>query len=29
MVKIGNLVFHTAWELANREQRIKVDKKAN
>ncbi len=23
--KISRLVFHTAWELANREQRIKVD----
>ncbi|MEM6348906.1 MAG: M28 family peptidase [Bacteroidota bacterium] len=25
MAHIGKLVFHTAWELANREQRIKVD----
>jgi len=23
--KIGRLVFHTAWELANRDDRIKVD----
>ena len=27
MAKIGQLVFYTAWELANREQRIKVDVK--
>jgi len=27
MAKIGHLVFYTSWELANREQRIKVDKK--
>lgn len=26
MEKITRLVFHTAWELANREERIKVDK---
>ncbi len=26
MVKIGKLVFHTTWELANRPERIKVDK---
>jgi hypothetical protein len=26
MEKIDHLVFHTAWELANREERIKVDK---
>jgi hypothetical protein len=25
MEKISRLVFHTAWELANREQRIVVD----
>lgn len=25
MEKIGRLVFHTSWELANREERIKVD----
>lgn len=25
MQRIGKLVFHTAWELANREERIKVD----
>lgn len=25
MAKIGQLVFHTAWELANRDERIKVD----
>jgi Zn-dependent M28 family amino/carboxypeptidase len=25
MEKIGRLVFHTAWELANRDERIKVD----
>jgi hypothetical protein len=25
MAKIGQLVFHTAWELANRDDRIKVD----
>lgn len=25
MEKIGKLIFHTAWELANREDRIKVD----
>lgn len=25
MAHIGRLVFHTAWELANREERIKVD----
>jgi len=25
MQKIGQLIFHTAWELANREERIKVD----
>jgi Zn-dependent M28 family amino/carboxypeptidase len=23
--KIGRLIFHTAWELANRDDRIKVD----
>ena len=27
MEKIGQLVFHTVWELANREERIKVDKR--
>jgi len=27
MEKVGRLVFHTAWELANRDQRIKVDVK--
>ncbi len=27
MAKIGQLVFYTAWELANRTERIKVDKK--
>jgi hypothetical protein len=27
MEKIGRLVFHTAWEIANREERLKVDKK--
>ena len=27
MTKIGHLVFYTSWELANRDQRIKVDKK--
>lgn len=27
MEKRAKLVFHTAWELANREERIKVDKK--
>jgi hypothetical protein len=27
MAKIGHLIFYTAWELANRDQRIKVDKK--
>ncbi|TAE50242.1 MAG: M28 family peptidase [Bacteroidetes bacterium] len=27
MAKIGRLVFHTAWELANQENRIVVDKK--
>lgn len=27
MAKIGQLVFYTAWELANREERIKVDVK--
>jgi hypothetical protein len=27
MEKITRLVFHTAWELANRDERIKVDKK--
>lgn len=26
MAKIGRLVFHTSWELANRAERIKVDK---
>ena len=25
MEKIGRLVFHTSWELANRDGRIKVD----
>lgn len=25
--KISKLIFHTAWEIANREERIKVDKK--
>jgi hypothetical protein len=25
MAKIGRLVFHTAWELANRDERIRVD----
>ena len=25
MAKIGRLVFHTAWELANRDERIQVD----
>ena len=25
MEKIGQLVFHTTWELANRDERIKVD----
>lgn len=28
MVKIGQLVFYTAWELANRDERIKVDVKS-
>jgi Zn-dependent M28 family amino/carboxypeptidase len=27
MEKIGRLIFHTAWELANREERIEVDVK--
>ncbi len=27
MEKIGRLIFHTAWEIANREQRLVVDKK--
>ncbi|MCB0629702.1 MAG: M28 family peptidase [Lewinella sp.] len=27
MEKIGRLVFHTSWELANRDERIKVDVK--
>lgn len=27
MIKIGRLVFHTAWELANRDERIKADVK--
>lgn len=27
MEKIGHLIFYTAWELANREERIKVDVK--
>lgn len=27
MTKIGRLVFHTAWEIANRDERLKVDKK--
>jgi hypothetical protein len=27
MVKIGKLIFHTAWELANRDERIVVDVK--
>lgn len=27
MVKVGHLVFHTVWELANRSQRIQVDVK--
>jgi hypothetical protein len=27
MAKIGQLAFHTAWELANRDERIKVDVK--
>lgn len=27
MTKIGRLVFHTAWEIANREEKLKVDKK--
>ena len=27
MTKIGHLVFYTSWELANRDGRIKVDKK--
>ena len=27
MTKIAHLVFHTAWEIANRENRLKVDKK--
>jgi hypothetical protein len=26
MEKIGRLIFHTAWEVANRENRLKVDK---
>lgn len=26
MQKIGRLIFHTAWKIANREQRLKVDK---
>ncbi|MCU0446164.1 MAG: M28 family peptidase [Microscillaceae bacterium] len=26
MEKIGRLIFHTAWEIANRENRLKVDK---
>ena len=25
MEKVGRLIFHTAWELANREERIRVD----
>ena len=25
MEKIGRLIFHTAWELANRDKRIEVD----
>ena len=25
MEKVGRLIFHTAWELANRDERIKVD----
>ena len=25
MARIGQLVFYTAWELANRDERIKVD----
>lgn len=29
MEKITRLVFHTAWELANRNERVKVDKKEN
>lgn len=27
MEKIGRLIFYTAWEIANRDERIKVDKK--
>lgn len=27
MEKIARLIFHTAWEIANREERLKVDKK--
>ncbi len=29
MVVVGRLVFHTAWELANRDKRIEVDVKSN
>ncbi|MEL6988266.1 MAG: M28 family peptidase [Bacteroidota bacterium] len=25
MEKVGKLAFHTAWELANRPERIKID----
>ncbi len=27
MAKIGKLIFHTAWEIANRDERLRVDKK--
>jgi hypothetical protein len=26
MAEIGQLVFHTAWQLANQDRRIKVDR---
>ena len=25
LAKVGKLIFHTAWEIANREDRLKVD----
>jgi hypothetical protein len=25
MEKIARLIFHTAWEIANRDERLKVD----
>ncbi|OJJ22381.1 hypothetical protein BKI52_06780 [marine bacterium AO1-C] len=28
MERIGRLIFHTAWKIANRENRLKVDKKS-